>query len=609
MPHVGKGVYAQYDPTKFADAIEAVREGMSVRKAAKAYGVPRSTLSDRITGRVSEDAVLGKSPVIPVDIEKEMASRAMDLAEKGFGIGRKQMIARAGTLCRQMGVKTSSKSGLPGKDWFKGFKRRNPALVLRKAEKLSTVRSRMLNPVTTGKYMLDLRHTIYNDSLPPTSIWNMDETGINLEHQPTRVLARQGTKTVPGRTGNTRENITFLPCINAAGDKMPPMIIGKGKTERSLRAFNMHEGPSGALWKFQEKAWMDDRLGVEWFLEVFLRNCGEARPQLLILDSHHSHETLSLLQLASENKIHVLAIPPHTTHYLCPLDRCLFGPLQREYNYKCTEYMSSSATAMVNKLSFPKLINAAYEKTFTRTNIVSGFESTGIVGWDPLRIPKEAFKPSSPFDKAAESTEQTIDIRPDDPHPLQWVLRQVEEQTAAVSLVTEESSVFGAEPEQLVSLPLDVYAVPEFAAELELPAEINSVQTLAMTSISAHVPAFMATQSDPVLTSRTLEDIDAANVLSSLTDGTLAVEIVSPDQSDWSCNWNLELDSIFNLSPPDVPEKKNTKRKVITSHRLLTGPGIIEEKIKEKQEKEKKEASKAARLEAKRIKVEKNNTK
>ncbi|MEW8309716.1 MAG: hypothetical protein AB2695_21715, partial [Candidatus Thiodiazotropha endolucinida] len=373
----------------------------------------------------------------------------------------------------------------------------------------------------------------------------------------------------------------------------------------------MHEGPSEALWKFQEKAWMDDRLGVEWFAEVFLRNCGEARPQLLILDSHHSHETLSLLQLASENKIHVLAIPPHTTHYLCPLDRCLFGPLQREYNYKCTEYMSSTATAMVNKVSFPKLLNAAYEKSFTRTNIVSGFENTGIFGWDPLRIPKEAFKPSLPFDKAAEGTDQMMDIRPDDPHPLQWVLRQVDEQTAAVSLVTEEPSAFGAEAEQLVTLPMDIYAVPEFAAEIELPVEMSTadIPLTSHPSTSAHVPVFLATHSDPVLTSRTLEDIDAANVLSSLTDGTLTVETMSQDQSDWSSSWNLELESIFNLSPPDVPEKKNTKRKVITSHRLLTSPDIIEEKIKEKQEREQKEANKAARLEAKRIKVEKNKTK
>lgn len=47
--------------------------------------------------------------------------------------------------------------------------------------------------------------------LTPTSIWNMDETRNNLEHQPARVLARRVGYTIPGRVGNTRGNITLLP--------------------------------------------------------------------------------------------------------------------------------------------------------------------------------------------------------------------------------------------------------------------------------------------------------------------------------------------------------------------------------------------------------------
>ena len=58
---------------------------------------------------------------------------------------------------------------------------------------------------------------------------------------------------------------------------MPPMIIVKGKTSRSLRSHN--EGPAGVLWGFQKKALMSDELGCSWFQEVFLKNWGETRPQ------------------------------------------------------------------------------------------------------------------------------------------------------------------------------------------------------------------------------------------------------------------------------------------------------------------------------------------
>ena len=31
------------------------------------------------------------------------------------------------------------------------------------------------------------------------------------------------------------------------------------------------EGPAGALWTWQTRAWMEDSLGEHWFQEVFLK--------------------------------------------------------------------------------------------------------------------------------------------------------------------------------------------------------------------------------------------------------------------------------------------------------------------------------------------------
>lgn len=42
----------------------------------------------------------------------------------------------------------------------------------------------------------------------------MDETGKNLEHQQAGLLERRGAKSVPDH-----ENVTLLPCVNAAGGK------------------------------------------------------------------------------------------------------------------------------------------------------------------------------------------------------------------------------------------------------------------------------------------------------------------------------------------------------------------------------------------------------
>ncbi|KAK3765038.1 hypothetical protein RRG08_023556 [Elysia crispata] len=76
---------------------------------------------------------------------------------------------------------------------------------------------------------------------------------------------------------------------------------------------------------------MNDEIGVQWFTKVFLANCGPARPQLLILDSHHSHEVLEMLELAKNENVHVFALPPHTTHALQTLDRVVFKPFKTAY--------------------------------------------------------------------------------------------------------------------------------------------------------------------------------------------------------------------------------------------------------------------------------------
>ena len=60
----------------------------------------------------------------------------------------------------------------------------------------------------------------------------MDESGFQLQHKPVAVVARKGSKNVPGRTSASRENISVAVCANASGNVMPLMFVGKGKTKQ-----------------------------------------------------------------------------------------------------------------------------------------------------------------------------------------------------------------------------------------------------------------------------------------------------------------------------------------------------------------------------------------
>ena len=329
-------------------AINAVKNGESVREAERNYGVPKSTIADSLKKKYKLPGRPGRRQIIPLEVENKIANAVKEAAKQGIGITRRQLLSRVGELSRKM--KFAFNNGKPGKDWFDGFKRRHPDLSIRKPEKLTTTRARMVNPVVLQRYFTDLNEILveFDISNKPSVIWNCDETGKQFEHDPVKILAPKGARSLVGRTTANRTNVTIMACVNAVGNVMPPMFVVKGKTSRSLHGFNTEAAPEGCMWAYQEKGWMNDALGEVWFREIFLKNCGDARPQLLILDGHSSHETLAILELALQENIHILSLPPHTTHVLQPLDRTVFGPLNTAYDSVCLEYLSQNALNTVN---------------------------------------------------------------------------------------------------------------------------------------------------------------------------------------------------------------------------------------------------------------------
>ncbi|MEW8487807.1 MAG: hypothetical protein AB2705_21725 [Candidatus Thiodiazotropha sp.] len=259
----------------------------------------------------------------------------------------------------------------------------------------------MLNEVVTNTYFSELSTIISRLNLKekPEAIWNMDETSVSFCHKPTKLYAQKGARNIPNRVPNSRETLTFVASVNAVGNDIPPLIIAKGKTPACLSGFNVSQGPPGTKYTFHGKGYIKDILGVQCFQNHFLQHCGKARPQLIVLDSHSSHESYDLISLAHQNGIHLLALSPNTTHWLNPLDKTLFGSFQKEYNKVCTEFMPQSPNNNVCKWEWPRLFCLAHDRSFHRENITEGFESCGIFPVDSSRIPTSAFAPSQPFDR------------------------------------------------------------------------------------------------------------------------------------------------------------------------------------------------------------------
>ena len=151
-----RGKTLNYSGDQLETAVKAVQGGLSVRQAAAAFGVPKSTIGDRMSGKHEIHVEHGRPPHIPREIENMIVDAVKMAARRGIGLTRKQVLRRTSVLCQRLDIGSRYANFKAGKDWWEGLKCRHPDVVIRKPEKLSSTRARMMNREVMNKYFDDL---------------------------------------------------------------------------------------------------------------------------------------------------------------------------------------------------------------------------------------------------------------------------------------------------------------------------------------------------------------------------------------------------------------------------------------------------------------------
>lgn len=118
------------------------------------------------------------------------------------------------------------------------------------------------------------------------------------------------------------------------------------------------------------------------------------KPILLLMDSHGSHITPEVIDLARDNDIHILTFPAHTTHILQPLDVGVYKSLKTAWQKEMYDYMAAHPTEKPSKYNFHSIFNGAFVKAMSSKNIVNSFRGCGIIPLNRDAIPKEKLAPS-----------------------------------------------------------------------------------------------------------------------------------------------------------------------------------------------------------------------
>ena len=361
-------------------AMAAVQnKGSSINRSAKLFGVPLSTLKDRLSGRVVHGVKPGPVPYLSPEEEDEVVDYVLDACAIGYGKTRRQLKC----IVENVAIEKDILRGSHVTDgWLTRFKQRHPRMSLRCGDATAHIRMTAVSEENMLHYFSLLKNCLEENDLinHPERIYNMDETGVPLDPKPPKVFCQKGQKKVRYSSSGNKSQITVLGCANATGQAMPPFIIFDAKQLNIL--WTKGEVP-GTRHGLSKNGWTDQELFKGWLKDHFLIHAVLGRPLLLLVDGQSSHYEPESIRFAKDNSIVIFCLPPHTTHEAQPLGVSLFGPLKQHWREVCHQFLQSLCGKVVSKLNFSQLFSQAWSKTITAGNICSGFQKAGIVPFNP----------------------------------------------------------------------------------------------------------------------------------------------------------------------------------------------------------------------------------
>lgn len=372
-----------------AAAEKVLTDTMSIREAAAAYGVSKSTLSRHLCSHKAKKentpfSYVSKIQSRKIFNEKEenlLVNYLLQASKYHYGLTVNEVCKLAYQFA------TANKNLLPlnwkqeekaGKDWYLGFMKRQSALLsLRKPEPTSLCRATSFNRNTVREFFDNYESLLKRSKFSPNQIFNLDESGITTVHVPPKVVAAKGVRQVGQVTSGERgQLVTMIAAVNAIGNAVPPMLIFPRK---NFKDHMLKGAPLGTIGAANPSGWSSPEKFL-MFLNHFMKHAKPTPefPVILLMDNHETHISVEAIDICKKNNTFILTFPPHTSHKLQPLDHTVFGPFKTCYNSACSDWMLTHAGRPISIYDIAECVGRAYPISFTPTNITSGFLATGI---------------------------------------------------------------------------------------------------------------------------------------------------------------------------------------------------------------------------------------
>lgn len=334
----------KYSQEDVYNALEAIQKGVTIRKAAEQFKVPKTTLWAKLDEIIPVEGVRGPNTILTYNEEKHIVKWIFHCSERGFPISKSQLFQTIQKLVIELKRPNPFTNNMPGRHWWESFCRRHPEISPRLAQNLSISRAYATEEVLRVWFQEVETHLnkINLHNIDPSRIFNLDESAFFLVPKTDRVLARRGAKSVYKVVHeDEKESITTLFTVNAAGTMLPPMILF---WYQRIPTNITNTLPPEWIIGNTDRGWMTAESFLDYITTKFHPWLVTNRikfPVIFYLNGHSSHMTLALSQFCKANQIELIALYPNATHVLQPLDVAVFHPLKAAWKKAVDEWRTT----------------------------------------------------------------------------------------------------------------------------------------------------------------------------------------------------------------------------------------------------------------------------
>ncbi|APA07651.1 hypothetical protein sscle_03g024210 [Sclerotinia sclerotiorum 1980 UF-70] len=365
-------------------AIEAIQKSknLTVGKAAKIYKVPRTTLRDRMGGRIHRLETRANNLNLTEKEEEVLIQYIIDMDERGFAPKLSGVEDMANYILESRGAKRV------GKLWAHRFVKRCTKLKTRFSRVYDFQRALCEDPKLIEEWFGLVSNMRAKYGIQDCDFYNFDETGFMMG-----IICPGMVVTSSERNGRNkaiqpgnREWATAIICGNGEGETIPPFLIVQGQVHLS-NWYTETDFPADWAIKPTSNGWTNNETGLEWLkhFDKYTSQRRKGKYRMLVLDGHESHESIPFQSYCKSNDIICVKLPSHSSHLTQPLDVGCFSVLKRSYSCQVDEFIKAYINH-ISKVEFFIAFKAAYQQSITIQNMKAGFRGAGLIPFDPQAV-------------------------------------------------------------------------------------------------------------------------------------------------------------------------------------------------------------------------------